>query len=163
MSYVFAIPAALAAAATDIAGIGSAVGAANAAAAAATTGVLAAGADEVSVAIAGLFSADAEEYQALSARVAAFHTRFVHTLTVGAESFAGAEAANASRLQSIARQAPGAVGAATDQLPGNGGSNGIAATYAVASQWDSGYVANYTITNSGTAPMTDLAAAIHSA
>ena len=54
MSYVIAAPESLAAAATDIAGIGSALSAANATAAAPTTGALTAGADEVSEAIAGL-------------------------------------------------------------------------------------------------------------
>ncbi|KZS70039.1 hypothetical protein A4G29_07590 [Mycobacterium kansasii] len=56
MSFVVAAPQALMVAATDLAGIGSALTAANAAAAAPTTGVLAAGADEVSAAIAALFS-----------------------------------------------------------------------------------------------------------
>lgn len=62
MSYMIATPAALTAAATDIDGIGSAVSVANAAAVAATTGVLAAGGDEVLAAIARLFNANAEEY-----------------------------------------------------------------------------------------------------
>lgn len=74
MSYMIATPAALTAAATDIDGIGSAVSVANAAAVAATTGVLAAGGDEVLAAIARLFNANAEEYHALSAQVAAFQT-----------------------------------------------------------------------------------------
>ncbi|WP_301336387.1 PE family protein, partial [Mycobacterium tuberculosis] len=59
---MIATPAALTAAATDIDGIGSAVSVANAAAVAATTGVLAAGGDEVLAAIARLFNANAEEY-----------------------------------------------------------------------------------------------------
>ncbi|OOK84490.1 cellulose binding domain protein [Mycobacterium kansasii] len=37
---------------------------------------------------------------------------------------------------------------------GTGGS-GITATYAPTSQWNNGFVANYTITNTGTAPVTD--------
>jgi PE family len=56
MSFVIAVPEALAAVANDVANIGSALGTAHAAAAAPTTGVLAAGADEVSAAVAGLFS-----------------------------------------------------------------------------------------------------------
>lgn len=47
MSFLFAQPEMLGAAATDLASIGSAISTANAAAAAATTRVLAAGADEV--------------------------------------------------------------------------------------------------------------------
>lgn len=87
MSYMIATPAALTAAATDIDGIGSAVSVANAAAVAATTGVLAAGGDEVLAAIARLFNANAEEYHALSAQVAAFQTLFVRTLTGGCGVF----------------------------------------------------------------------------
>ncbi len=74
MSFVFAAPDAMAAAASDVAGIGSAIGAANAAAAAHTTGVLAAAEDEVSAAIAALFSAHGQGFQALSAQAAAFHS-----------------------------------------------------------------------------------------
>ncbi|BBX75655.1 hypothetical protein BST45_19325 [Mycobacterium shinjukuense] len=55
MSLVVAAPDALVATATELAGIGSALSAANLAAAAPTTGVLAAGADEVSAAVAALF------------------------------------------------------------------------------------------------------------
>ncbi|BBA87096.1 PE domain-containing protein [Mycobacterium pseudoshottsii] len=55
MSFVSVVPEWVAAAATDAAGIGSVVGAANAAAAGATTSVTAAAGDEVSVAIAAVF------------------------------------------------------------------------------------------------------------
>jgi hypothetical protein len=67
MSFVIAAPEALAAAASNLAGIESALSAANAAAGAHTTAVLAAGADEVSAAIAAVFSGHAQGYQALSA------------------------------------------------------------------------------------------------
>lgn len=90
MSYMIATPAALTAAATDIDGIGSAVSVANAAAVAATTGVLAAGGDEVLAAIARLFNANAEEYHALSAQVAAFQTLFVAHLDWGVRSLSPA-------------------------------------------------------------------------
>ncbi len=80
MSFVSVAPEIVVAAATDLAGIGSAISAANAAAAAPTTAVLAAGADEVSAAIAALFSGHAQAYQALSAQAAAFHQQFVQTL-----------------------------------------------------------------------------------
>jgi len=55
MSYVVAVPEFVAFAASDLAGIRSAVNAAHAAAAAPTTGVVAAAGDEVSAAIASLF------------------------------------------------------------------------------------------------------------
>ncbi|CKL97176.1 Conserved protein of uncharacterised function%2C PE-PGRS family protein [Mycobacterium tuberculosis] len=70
---MIAAPEAIAAAATDLASIGSTIGAANAAAAANTTAVLAAGADQVSVAIAAAFGAHGQAYQALSAQAATFH------------------------------------------------------------------------------------------
>jgi PE family len=83
MSFVIAAPEALTAAATDLTNIGSTIGAATAAAAAPTTSVLAAGADEVSTAVAALFGAHAQSYQALGARAAAFHEQFVQALTTG--------------------------------------------------------------------------------
>ncbi len=92
MSFVSVAPEIVVAAATDLAGIGSAISAANAAAAAPTTAVLAAGADEVSAAIAALFSGHAQAYQALSAQAAAFHQQFVQTLAGGAGAYAAAEA-----------------------------------------------------------------------
>ncbi|CRH15832.1 PE-PGRS family protein [Mycobacterium tuberculosis] len=81
---MIAAPEAIAAAATDLASIGSTIGAANAAAAANTTAVLAAGADQVSVAIAAAFGAHGQAYQALSAQAATFHIQFVQALTAGA-------------------------------------------------------------------------------
>ena len=68
MSYVIAAPEMLAAAAADVAGIGSSLSEANAAAATQTTGVLAAAEDEVSAAIAALFSTHGQGFQALSTR-----------------------------------------------------------------------------------------------
>ncbi|ORV74455.1 PE-PGRS family protein, partial [Mycobacterium gastri] len=97
---MIAAPEAIAAAATDLAGIGSAIGAANAAAAANTEVVLVAGADEVSAAIAVLFGAHGQAYQALSAQAAAFHAQFVQALTAGAGSYASAEAASAASITS---------------------------------------------------------------
>ena len=64
MSFVITVPAALAAAAADVAGIGSSLGEANSAAAAPTTGLLAAAEDEVSAAVTSLFSGYAHEFQA---------------------------------------------------------------------------------------------------
>ena len=49
-----------------------------------TTGVMVAAADEVSAAIASLFSGHAKTYQALSAQVEAFHAQFVQALGAGA-------------------------------------------------------------------------------
>jgi hypothetical protein len=81
MSFVIAVPEMVASAASDLAGIGSTIGEANAAAAAPTTGVLVAADDEESAAIAALFSGHAQDFQALSAQAAAFHAQFVQALT----------------------------------------------------------------------------------
>ncbi|AMC63916.1 PE-PGRS family protein Wag22 [Mycobacterium tuberculosis variant africanum] len=83
MSFVIAVPETIAAAATDLADLGSTIAGANAAAAANTTSLLAAGADEISAAIAALFGAHGRAYQAASAEAAAFHGRFVQALTTG--------------------------------------------------------------------------------
>jgi hypothetical protein len=99
MSLVIAVPDTLAAAANDVAGIGSAITAANTAAATPTTNVIAAGADAVSMQIAAIFAGHAQGYQGLSAQVAAFHEDFVRALVAAGASYATAEAANASPLQ----------------------------------------------------------------
>ncbi|MGB9224672.1 PE family protein, partial [Mycobacterium sp.] len=101
MSFVIAVPDLMADAATNLASIGSTIGAANAAAAAPTEAVLAAGADEVSVAVAAVFGAHAQSYQALSAQAAAFHDQFVQALAAGAGSYAATEAASASPIQAL--------------------------------------------------------------
>lgn len=117
MSFLIASPEALAATATYLTGIGSAINAANAVAAAPTTEILAAGTDEVSTAISALFGAHAQAYQALSAHVAAFHDQFVHTLTAGAGSYMAAEAA-ASPLQALQLELLNAINAPTLALLG---------------------------------------------
>ena len=96
MSFVIAMPEMLGTAATDLTSLGSTLSEANAAAAARTTGVLAAAEDEVSAAIAAVFSAHSQGFQALSAQAAAFHAQFVQALTAGAGSYASAETANAA-------------------------------------------------------------------
>ncbi len=101
MNGVIAAPELMATAATDLGSIGSTIGAANAAAAGPTTQVLAWAADEVPVAIATMFGAHAQAYQAISAQAAAFHAQFVQHLNAGAVSYANAEAANANPLQNL--------------------------------------------------------------
>lgn len=113
MSFVFATPEYLAAAASDLANLASSISSANAAALTPTSGVLAAGADEVSAGIAALFGAHAEVYQALSAQAAMFHQQFVELMSGGAAQYALAEAANASPLQTVEQAALGAVGTPT--------------------------------------------------
>ncbi|WP_191499922.1 PE family protein, partial [Mycobacterium simulans] len=101
MTFVIAAPEVLGTAATDLASVGRTLSVANAAAAARTSGVLAAAEDEVSAAIAALFSAHGQGYQAASAQAAAFQAKFVQALNAGASAYAGAETANASPLQGL--------------------------------------------------------------
>lgn len=98
MSYVMASPDLIAAAAKDVADIGSTVNAAHMAAAASTVAVAPAAADEVSAGIAQLFSGVGEEFHYLAGQAAAFHAQFVQHLTSGAGSYAAAEAVSAASL-----------------------------------------------------------------
>ncbi|WP_152531532.1 PE family protein, partial [Mycobacterium sp. UM_CSW] len=135
MSFVIVGPEALGAAASDLARIGAAVNTANAAAAASTTRVVAAGADEVSAAIASLFSGQAQDFHALTTRAAAVHDQFVQALGGGAASYASAEAANVQQTLMNAINAPTEalfgrplVGNGANGAPGtgqNGGDAGI--------------------------------------
>jgi hypothetical protein len=88
----------LAAAATELAGIGSAISEATAAAAGPTTGIMTAAADEVSAAIAQLFGAYGQEYQAISTQLASFHNELTQLLTATANTYINAEAINTATL-----------------------------------------------------------------
>ena len=116
MSFVIAAPEIVKTAATDLASIGSAISAANTAAMAPTTKLVAAAADEVSVQIAALFGAHAQNFQTLSAQAAAFHDQFVQALTAGAGSYASAEAANAA--QTVQQDVLNVINAPTQALFG---------------------------------------------
>jgi hypothetical protein len=94
-------------AAADAAQIGSAVRAANLSAVTPTTEVAVAGTDEVSAAIAALFGAHAQEYQAAAAQAATYYEQFVRTMSAAAASYAGTEATIAMSMQ----EALGAVNA----------------------------------------------------
>jgi hypothetical protein len=118
MTYVLAQPQAMAAAASDVAGIGSAINEADAAAAAPTTGVLAAAADEVSAPIATLFNSYAREYHAIIRQAATFHNEFAQFLAAAGKAYAETEAAASSALSApvqalLAPLTGGAAGAAT--------------------------------------------------
>src|SRR5690349_17628361 len=113
MSFVSAAPELVTAAAGDLAGIRSALSEATAAAAAPTTGVLAAGADEVSVAISQLFGAYGQEFQALSAEASAFHDQFVGLMSSGACAYLNTEVASAQQVLLGAVNAPGGAAAAS--------------------------------------------------
>lgn len=106
MTNVLAQPAAMAAAAADVAGLGSAIGEANAAAAARTTGLAAAAADEVSAATAALFNNFAEEYQTVTRLIEGYQRDFVAALAGAANAYAGAEVANVGALAMSAAATP---------------------------------------------------------
>ena len=65
------------------------------------TGLLAAGADEISTAIATLFSNHARPFSTLGGQASAFHAQFVQALNSAEGAYAAAEAANASPLQAV--------------------------------------------------------------
>jgi PE family len=114
VSYVDAAPQSVIAVAGDLAGIGSAIKAANAAAASPTTAVVAPAADFVSAQIATLFSGHAHVYQSLSTQAEAFHQSFVRAFTASAGSCVHAGGVNASPLKTPMQ---GLVGPAED-VPG---------------------------------------------
>jgi hypothetical protein len=101
MSSLMVVPDAVGQAAGRLETIGSALNAAHATAAGPTTGVLAPAADEVSAAITALMNSSAQEFQALSARAAMFHSQFVGLLNAGAGAYASTEAAAAFGLPPI--------------------------------------------------------------
>ncbi len=121
MAYVLTQPQAMAAAAADVAGIGSAINEANVTAAGSTTGVPAAAADEVSAATATLFSSYAREYQALTKQAAAFHSEFTRVLAAAGSAYAETEAAASGALGALTAPAQALL------APLTGGAAGVAA------------------------------------
>ncbi|MHA7653304.1 PE family protein [Mycobacterium sp. ML4] len=98
MSFVVAQPQVMAAAATELSGIGAAIGEAAATAAAPTTGLLTAAADEVSQAIANLFGAYGQEFQSISAQVGGLYQGLVQNLSAATNYYANADAINRAAL-----------------------------------------------------------------
>jgi hypothetical protein len=94
MAYVSTAPAAIAAAASQLEGIGSSFSAESAAAAGPTTAIAPAGADEVSALQAGVFSTYGQLYQTVSAEAEAIHQQFVNTLQSSSSSYQDTESAN---------------------------------------------------------------------
>jgi hypothetical protein len=92
MSYVIAAPEMMTSAATDLAGIGSALSEAHAAAATPTVALVPAAADEVSAAVTKVFSAHAASFQAAATKAAAFGGQFAQNLHASAFSFTELEA-----------------------------------------------------------------------
>ncbi len=147
MSFIVAGPDALAAAASDIAGIGSTINAANTAAALPTAELMPPAADAVSAQVAEVFSSHAQVYRQLSTQMSAFHDQFVGALQATANAYAATEASSAQSLASAigspvaklmgqpligqggATAASGALANALGRIqnlfPGTGGSNAL--------------------------------------
>jgi hypothetical protein len=116
MSFVSVTPDIVGQAAGELDSIGSTLSAANAAAAASTTAVAAPGADAVSAAVAALLGAHAEDYQAIGAQAADFHSEFVSLLNAGTGSYVSTELANARTTAAFGLGGLGGLG---------GGSGGV--------------------------------------
>ncbi|OSC38466.1 PE family protein [Mycobacterium decipiens] len=123
MSFVFAAPDMVTAAAGNLAGIGLTLEQATAAAAGPTTSVTAAAADDVSIAISETFGTYGKQFQAYSARAAAFHTEFVGLLNGGAAAYLDTEVANVGQSLAKSANAPAPTGAAAVAAPLLGGLN----------------------------------------
>jgi hypothetical protein len=94
MSLVNTQPAALAAAATQLEGIGNSFSAVSTAAASSTTDVVPAGTDEVSILQAGVFSTYGQLYQSVSAQAQAIQQQYVQLLNQSSSSYGETESAN---------------------------------------------------------------------
>jgi hypothetical protein len=94
MAYVSTVPAAIAAAATQLEGIGNSFSAESAAAATPTSALAPAGSDEVSALQASVFSTYGQLYQTVSAQAQAIHQQFVNTLQSSSSSYQDTETAN---------------------------------------------------------------------
>ena len=128
MSYLVVGPQRVGVAAADLVRLESVIGAANATARASTTQLLAAAEDEVSAAVASLWDAHGQAYQAISAQAAKFHQQFVQAISAGAGAYTAAEATNAS----LVKTALDVINAPTNALLGRpligDGANGAAGT-----------------------------------
>jgi hypothetical protein len=96
VSFVTTQPEALSGAAANLAGLGDAMAAQNAAAATPTTGLAPAASDIVSAMTAAQFGQHGAAYQQIAAQAAEVHEQLVAALRSGAGAYALTEAANAA-------------------------------------------------------------------
>lgn len=119
MSFIGVNPDVVAAAAAHLENMGASISSANAAASALTTELIPAARDEISTAVAHVFSTSAQNFQTLAAQAAAFHHGFVEALNVSVGSYVSAEGANAAALVQTAQQdLLGAINAPAEALLG---------------------------------------------
>src|SRR3954463_14826793 len=141
MSFVIAGTEQIAAAAADVSSIEAVITRVNVATALPTTELLVAANDEVSAAIAELFSNYGRAYQSVSAQVAQAQTQFAQLLSTAETSYSSAEAAigaslrgsaaaSTSPFQTVIDDILGVVNAPTNFLLGRpligDGTNGVA-------------------------------------
>ncbi|BBZ39431.1 hypothetical protein MCNS_24940 [Mycobacterium conspicuum] len=125
MSLLVVLPEVVQSAAAELRDIGAELGAARVVAAAPTTGLPAAGADEVSVAVAALFTGHGRQFHTVSLQASAFHQRFVRALHSGAGAYQLTEALGGRPLiGNGADGGPGQPGGPGGWLYGNGGAGG---------------------------------------
>src|ERR1700729_805078 len=119
MAYVNTNSAAIAAAATQLEGIGNSFAAESSAAAAPTTALAPAASDEVSALQAGVFSTYGQLYQTVSAEAQAIHQQFVSLLQSSSSSYSDTEAANqaGAAASSLSNASSGASSAASSAAP----------------------------------------------
>ena len=119
MAYVSTAPAAIAAAATQLEGIGNSFSAESSAAAGPTTALAPAASDEVSALQAGVFSTYGQLYQSVSAQAQAIHQQFVSLLQSSSSSYSDTEAANqaGAAASSLSNASSGASSAASSAAP----------------------------------------------
>jgi PE family/PPE-SVP subfamily C-terminal region len=119
MAYVSTAPAAIAAAATQLEGIGNSFSAESSAAAGPTTALAPAASDEVSALQAGVFSTYGQLYQTVSAEAQAIHQQFVSLLQSSSGSYSDTEAANqaGAAASSLSNATSGASSAASSAAP----------------------------------------------
>ncbi len=114
MQYVLAQPQVMVTAAADVAAIGSALDEAGAAAAGRTTGMAAAAEDEISAAVARLFSAYGQQWRALIGRAAALQGEFAQALAAAGNAYANTEAAGVAALAATGGPTAAALQSAAD-------------------------------------------------
>jgi PE family len=129
VSLLAVVPDSVQSAAADLVSIGSELNAARRVTAASTTGLVAAGGDEVSTAVAAHFAAHGRLFHIVSLQASAFHQQFVRALHSATGSYLASEAANNSPLHAVEQGALGALNAPAETLLrrpliGNGANGG---------------------------------------
>ncbi len=125
MDFVVAAPEMLESTAANAERLASAISSARANAAGSTTGLLAAAEDEVSAAVAKVFGAYGQQYQALVAQAEAFQSEFSAALAAAGNAYMQAEATNAALSTGGMSNALKALAAPVQTLLGGASTGGV--------------------------------------